>query len=175
MRVKYQKNAQRQRGFTLIELMIVVAIVGILAAVAVPAYKDYITRSRVTEGLALAAAAKTAVAENANAGLPFGRGYAETAATRYVLASGVTIDQTTGEVRIAFADTVAPTGQNTLVLKPTTDGGAALVGTENNSTRPAGIIRWDCYANGTATREGLDAPAAGVATLDVRFAPRECS
>lgn len=69
-----------QSGFTLIELMIVVAIIGILAAIALPAYQDYTKRAHVTEGLSLAGAAKTAVAEyfssegvlpnnNSNAGL----------------------------------------------------------------------------------------------------------
>lgn len=53
-----------QQGFTLIELMIVVAIIGILAAVALPAYQDYTVRSRVTEGLSLASGIKTIVAEN---------------------------------------------------------------------------------------------------------------
>lgn len=174
MRLKKHATKRTQAGFTLIELMIVVAIVGILAAVAVPAYQDYVTRSRVTEGLALAATAKTAVAENATAGFPFDRGYGPIAATRNVIANGVTIDRTTGEVRIVYADTVVPNGANTLILKPTSNNGAALVGTDNNSTQPAGIIRWDCYANGTAARDGLMPPAQGIATLDVRFAPAEC-
>ena len=60
-----------QQGFTLIELMIVVAIIGILAAIAIPAYQDYTIRAQVSEGLNLAAAAKAAVAESfLNTGVP---------------------------------------------------------------------------------------------------------
>jgi type IV pilus assembly protein PilA len=88
---------QMQKGFTLIELMIVVAIIGILAAIAIPAYQDYTVRAQVTEGLSLAGAAKAAVAESfSNTGLaPANRTEAgmSTAATdtsgKYVASVGV--------------------------------------------------------------------------------------
>ena len=65
-----------QKGFTLIELMIVVAIIGILAAVALPAYQDYTVRARVSEAMVLASAAKTLVGENAaNAASDFTLGF----------------------------------------------------------------------------------------------------
>ena len=62
--MRLDDNSNKQQGFTLIELMIVVAIIGILAAIALPAYQDYIIRSRVTEGVILASSLKSSVTEN---------------------------------------------------------------------------------------------------------------
>ncbi len=91
-------KAQMQKGFTLIELMIVVAIIGILAAVALPAYQDYTIRAKVTEGLSLAASAKTAVSENAANAAPFNSGWEAPGATKNV--ASVEIAQATGIITI---------------------------------------------------------------------------
>ncbi|CAJ0714753.1 Fimbrial protein [Ralstonia edaphis] len=168
MRLRSSVRNPAQAGFTLIELMIVVAIVGILAAIAVPAYQDYVSRSRVTEGLTLAASAKTAVAENAAAGVSLDLGYSANAATRNVVASGVTINQANGEIEIAYASNVADDGANTLVLKPTVNGQEL-----SSSKRLVGTIRWDCYASGVAARTNSVKPASAP-TLDARIAPSEC-
>ena len=161
-------NKRVQKGFTLIELMIVVAIVGILAAIAIPAYQDYTIRARVTEGLALAAAAKVAVADNAaNATGDLASGYTAPANMKNVLSISIDGKTTgnsanTGAITIKYNTNVAPAATNTLVLTPF-DGANALSAT----APPTNPIKWVCTAAGATS-----APAA--ATLLGKYAPAEC-
>lgn len=157
-----------QKGFTLIELMIVVAIIGILAAVAIPAYQDYTVRARVTEGLSLASSARTAVTENAANGMPFAQGWTAPTATQNV--TSVAIAQGNGEITVQYT---ARAGGGTLILAPRDGGplGNALAGTATASTVPSsGNITWNC--NTAATVATVKAGTAG--TLDSKFAPANC-
>ena len=138
---------QVQKGFTLIELMIVVAIIGILAAIAIPAYQDYTIRAQASEGMSLASGAKTAVAEfwqdrgqwpndNAEAGL------ADPGDIIGKYTVGVTVTPRT--ITVEYGDQANPL---------LTAGRLILSATEN-----PGSVRWDCDNS----------------TIDARYLPSSC-
>ena len=162
-----------QKGFTLIELMIVVAIIGILAAIAIPAYQDYTIRAQVTEGLSLASAAKTAVAEfYMNEGeAPADREEAgmdddETATSGQYVES---VDVTDGLITITYGNEAnAIIDGNILTLTPYETSEFSVVWYCGNAVDDADAA----YALlGTS---GGNAAVDGVTDLDEKYLPSTC-
>ena len=135
-------NTKNIKGFTLIELMIVVAIIAVLAAIALPAYQNYIKRAKVTEGLVAADACKASVSEYVgtnNAYPPAGRSGCENFnATQYVSALAVTGG--TGVITVTFTNIGAGVDGNTVVLTPTAGAAGGILAGQVTSWACTGTV-----------------------------------
>jgi type IV pilus assembly protein PilA len=157
-----------QKGFTLIELMIVIAIIGILAAIAIPAYQNYTIRSQVTEGLSLADGWKTAISEfyAQNGSFPSGATTAGSATT--IVAAGASQGKYVGSIGVNTGGQIVITYSGTQVNSKLSGLKLDLSpGLDTNND-----VVWIC---GTATvPTGVTAGTADASTVSAQYLPSSC-
>ena len=147
------KTMSPTSGFTLIELMVVVAIVAILAAIAVPQYQDYIARGRIAEGLSIATGAKLTVSEVYAGKGPTSMTQATAGLFKFTPTNSVQsiVIEDTGAILIEYTTAVVENDKNLLVLYPTNDpkNPAAAVDLASLDNKNSWNGAWSCKGNGT--------------------------